>query len=440
MAGRFIDVFAGCGGLSLGLLEAGWQGIFAIEKSPLAFATLKHNLVDNKDPSRADKTFDWPEWLPVSDMTCSDLLDGYEEHLRALRGQVDLVVGGPPCQGFSTAGRRDPADPRNQLTEQYLKLVGLVQPRFLVIENVSGFDIPFGKAGETETFDGTIQLSEQSYASYVKSRLESMGYHVSGGLVNCSWFGVPQARFRYLMICERMEHDVVPSTNYVIELLRGREAFLREKNLPVEGIVSATDAISDLEIDGRELVESSDSPEPGYKEAKYVQPEIMSAYQALMRSGVEHMTPTSRRLTKHRPTTVEKFRRIQAHCRPGRCLSPEERAVIGTSKHSITVLHPDLLAPTVTTLPDDILHYSEPRILTVRENARLQSFPDWFEFQGKYTTGGKQRKKECPRYTQVGNAVPPLLAEAIGHMLQEQLDNERDQPADINHELAEEGQ
>ena len=71
----------------------------------------------------------------------------------------------------------------------------------------------------------------------------------------------------------------------------------------------------------------------------------------------------------------------------------------------------------MTTLPDDMIHYAEPRILTVREMARLQSFPDWFQFKGKYTTGGDRRTKECPRYTQVGNAVPPLLAEAIGRAL-----------------------
>ena len=77
-------------------------------------------------------------------------------------------------------------------------------------------------------------------------------------------------------------------------------------------------------------------------------------------------------------------------------------------------MSPTQPAPTLTTLPDDILHYGEPRILTVRECARLQSFPDWFTFHGKYTTGGDRRKVECPRYTQVGNAVPPLLAKAIG--------------------------
>jgi DNA (cytosine-5)-methyltransferase 1 len=77
----------------------------------------------------------------------------------------------------------------------------------------------------------------------------------------------------------------------------------------------------------------------------------------------------------------------------------------------------------LTTLPDDIIHYSEPRILTVRECARLQSFPDWFEFRGKYTTGGERRVHECPRYTQVGNAVPPLLGEAIGKALIELIGN-----------------
>ncbi len=104
-------------------------------------------------------------------------------------------------------------------------------------------------------------------------------------------------------------------------------------------------------------------------------------------------------------------------CRPGHCMSITERKKAGTKKHSTTVLHSGRPAPTITTLPDDIIHYDEPRISTVRENARLQSFPDWFEFRGKYTTGGKERKLECPRYTQVGNAVPPLLANALGMVI-----------------------
>ena len=89
----------------------------------------------------------------------------------------------------------------------------------------------------------------------------------------------------------------------------------------------------------------------------------------------------------------------------------------GVKKHYFAILDKDKPSRTISTLPDDILHYSEPRILTVRENARLQSFPDWFEFRGKYTTGGQRRKFECPRYTQVGNAVAPRFAEFLGQFL-----------------------
>ena len=90
-------------------------------------------------------------------------------------------------------------------------------------------------------------------------------------------------------------------------------------------------------------------------------------------------------------------------------------------KHANVILDETQPSHTLTTLPDDLLHYSEPRILTVREFARLQSFPDWFSFSGKYTTGGKQRKDECPRYTQVGNAVPPLLSRYIGDLIRDLL-------------------
>ena len=83
------------------------------------------------------------------------------------------------------------------------------------------------------------------------------------------------------------------------------------------------------------------------------------------------------------------------------------------------MLAADKLVPTITSIPDELVHYKEPRILTVREHARIQSFPDWYHFKGKYTSGGKQRKQEVPRYTQVGNAVPPLFAEQVGLALKE---------------------
>lgn len=407
---RFIDVFAGCGGLSLGLLQSGCQGIFAIEKSPLAFETLRHNLVDGQRYQ-----FDWPKWLPKIAMTCEELLMKYGADLAELKGTIDLIVGGPPCQGFSTAGRRDPADPRNQMTEQYLLLVEKLQPRHLVIENVAGFNMEFESE---EGLDELLKSTEHaSYADYVAGRLEDLGYSVSRGLVNCADFGVPQNRLRYLVLCELKQRKDEVRPNLFQKLLDSRKNFLTTKKLPTNRKITVQEAIGDLLVTGNTLVQNTDSGLAGYYEIEYCEPGEVKGYLSLMRTHYRQFAPNSLRLAKHRATTIEYFKKVQSICRPGYCMSVNERKRAGTKKHSTTVLAPNRPAPTITTLPDDIVHYSEQRILTVRENARLQSFPDWFEFRGKYTTGGKQRKQECPRYTQVGNAVPPLLANAIGHML-----------------------
>ena len=410
---RFCDLFAGCGGLSLGLLEAGHQGVFAIEKSPLAFETLRFNLIEG-----TKHQFMWPDWLPKEAMTCEDLLSNFAEKIASFRGQIDLIVGGPPCQGFSTAGKRDPSDPRNSMTEQYLRLVGLLQPRFLAIENVAGFNMKFeGSGGIAQQLGSAGKIS---YAKLIANKLEALNYHVYPGLVNCADFGVPQTRHRYLMICERK--DGLPKVDNLLEALyENRHRFLSSKGLILDRHVTTQEAISDLETEGKKLVPNQDSGQGGFLEAEYKPSFELSPFQKLMRKGSANNAPNSRRLARHKPETKEYFKHIQSICRPGHCLSEHERKIVGTKKHATTVLDRTRPAPTITTLPDDILHYSEPRILTVRENARLQSFPDWFEFQGKYTTGGKQRKLECPRYTQVGNAVPPLVGEAIGQLLADRM-------------------
>ncbi|OLO07439.1 DNA (cytosine-5-)-methyltransferase [Salinicola sp. MH3R3-1] len=407
---RFVDVFSGCGGLSLGLLQAGCRGVFAIEKSPLAFETFRYNLVDGDNFQ-----FEWPEWLPKEAMSCEDLLQNYSEDLAGLRGSIDVVVGGPPCQGFSTAGRRDFSDPRNQMTNQYLLLIDILQPRYLVIENVAGINMRFSSEDDVSSL--IQEAKPPSHADSVDKCLEEIGYSVSRGLVNCSDYGVPQNRLRYLFLCERDVQGEKGNENLLRELLHSRNEFLSENNLPLHEKVTAKEALHDLCTSGRDLVDSTDSNAKGFKEAKYTPPPIKIGYLKIMREMSGDKSPNSRRLANHKNRTIEHFKKVQKVCRPGRPMSKDERERLGVKKHTTTVLHPDLPAPTVTTLPDDILHYFEPRILTVRENARLQSFPDWFSFQGKYTTGGKYRKNECPRYTQVGNAVPPLLSKAIGTML-----------------------
>ena len=134
-----IDLFAGAGGLSLGLYQSGWHGLFAIEKNAFAFETLKHNLIENK------KHFDWPKWLPQTNHDINEILKNYSKQLEALQGKVDLVAGGPPCQGFSMAGKRVKDDVRNQLVFSYIKFIKLVQPKMVLFENVKGFTYAFNK-------------------------------------------------------------------------------------------------------------------------------------------------------------------------------------------------------------------------------------------------------------------------------------------------------
>lgn len=397
---HFIDLFSGCGGLSLGLSMAGWRGLFAVEKSEDAFATFKHNLCE--DGARFE--FDWPEWLPCEAMTTSQLLRKHGARLKELRGKVDLIAGGPPCQGFSMAGLRGNNDPRNRLTEEYIEIVRLIEPQYLLLENVRGFQHPFAE-------------DELPYSERVAKSLASVGqfgYEVYSDLLDTSEFGVPQMRKRFIMICIRK--DVCSSSNNPLNIIRESVPTFRERRSLNGHHIGVREAIGDLEI--RSVVPVEYTDDPRFKQIKYTGRRSLTPFQALMRADVEpQFSPDSLRLPNHRPEIVERFAKILAECPRGRTLSPANREKFSTKKQCLTPLHPTMLARTVTTLPDDMIHYSEPRILTVRENARLQTFPDWFGFKGKYTTGGHRRKHECPRYTQVGNAVPPLLAEAIGETL-----------------------
>jgi len=402
----FIDLFAGCGGLSLGLLNAGWTGCFAIEKHPDAFQTLSLNLIDGRHK------FGWPGWLPVKAMSTSQLLKEHRQDLRDCRGQIGLIAGGPPCQGFSLAGRRIHSDPRNLLSDDYLMIVDLVRPRFLVIENVQGFALPF-KA------HGVGKEREQPHSEVISNRLRSLGYEPFGGLIDLHRFGVPQRRKRYILIAARHDEPVlaVLRKDHPLRLLRATATdFLRSKGLKSSAPFTARQALRDLEITGRKLKENTDSGVSGFKEAEYYSCESTSGLIQLLRRGVSG-PPSSIRLPNHRPATIAHFRRVQETCRPGRCINDQDRRRLGIRKHALTPLVADKISATVTTLPDDLIHYAEPRVLTVREHARLQTFPDWFTFAGKYTSGGKSRRHDCPRYSQVGNAVPPLFAEALGNFL-----------------------
>ena len=390
----FGDVFAGCGGLSLGLLQAGLEGRFAIESDRFAFETLRSNLLS----SQAVYRFKWPGWLPKKPITIEMLLRNYRPQLESLNKKIDVLAGGPPCQGFSYAGRRKHDDPRNQLFRGYLRLVNILAPRVLVIENVRGF-----------TADFATKSSVLNYADRLRQSL-SAKYDVFERLLDLSQFGVPQSRTRYFLIA--LEPGTCSGNPFDL-LQRQLPSYLRSLRLTVP--VGSKSAISDLEIErGGKQLSCEDNR---FYEIVPVTP--LTRYQKLMNDESE--TVTDLRLARHSEEIEGRFRQIidlsQAEGRLNTTISADARARFGLRKMALRVLDPDRPAPTITSLPDDLLHYNEPRTLTVRENARLQTFPDWFSFHGKYTTGGHLRRVEVPRFTQVANAVPPLVARAIGEML-----------------------
>lgn len=406
---NFIDLFAGCGGLSLGLINAGFEGLFAIEKTEDAFLTLKHNLCDKT------KGYCWPKWLPCENMTTSDLLNNYKKYLEKLSGKVFLIAGGPPCQGFSFAGLRNHKDPRNRLTEEYIEIVSIIKPKVLLLENVKGFKVAFKNA------------TKRPYSEKVRKLLTKQGYRVFMNMVSAAEFGVPQLRNRFIMVAIREDYlsekfKSLTDKDVLNLILQSAKKMRKSKGLDKKE-VTVGDAISDLELTNKNKVECVDCK--GFKQLKYEQPAKLNPYLKIMRKGMKkNEMPNSLRLAKHKENTLKRYDYILANAKKGCAVSNEIKAQVNFKKHCLSVLSPDKISNTITTIPEDTLHYSESRILTVRETARIQSFPDWYEFQGRYTTGGPRRKSECPRYTQVGNAVPPLMAETLGKFIIELAESE----------------
>ncbi len=398
---NFIDLFAGCGGLSLGLINAGFEGVFAIEKTEDAFKTLKYNLCDKKNK------FKWPEWLPCRHMTTDDLLTKHKEQLKTLENKVFLIAGGPPCQGFSFAGLRNPKDPRNRLTEEYIEIVSIIKPKVLLLENVRGFQVAFK------------ETTKEPYSEKVTKMLKKKGYRVFKNIISAAEFGVPQLRHRFIMIAvkeECLSEFLKNATNESILNLILETAQKQKMALGLKKQVTVGDAIADLELSGKSQIECVDCK--GFSQLEYKEPGKLNPYLKIMRKGIKkNAMPNSLRLAKHKENTLQRYEYILKHAEKGCAVNNKIKEKVNFKKHCLSVLSPDKISNTITTIPEDTLHYKEARILTARETARIQSFPDWFEFQGRYTTGGPRRKHECPRYTQIGNAVPPLMAETLGKFI-----------------------
>ena len=390
-----IDLFAGCGGLSLGLGVAGFEIILGIEGHADAFQTYQQNLL-----GRSCSAHSWPGWLECRAWRAEQLLDQHFDNLSSLSDQVDLLAGGPPCQGFTTNGLRQPDDPRSKLVEVYLKYVEILSPRLVLLENVPGFVSMRHKTAGT-------------YADFVRTEFSRLGYQCWDTIVHCSEWGIPQRRPRFIFIAAPT--GTLPGIDPIERLRVHRRRFLEIRGLGPRP-TSARDALSDLQTKDDELLLDDEWGHLGFRALQRWDDVPLSPFQKLMRKNSPKKV-SDLRLARHTPIAIARMKKILESCERGICLRPADRKYLALKKRSITPLDPDAPAPTISTLPDDLIHYCEPRSMSVREHARLQAFPDWFSFHGPYTTGGKRRRGACPRFTQVANAVPPLLAEAIGEVL-----------------------
>ncbi|MDD3538293.1 MAG: DNA cytosine methyltransferase [Eubacteriales bacterium] len=351
-----IDLFAGAGGLSLGFEQAGFDIAACVEIDPVHCATHEYN-------------------FPYSASICRNVTELTGAGIRKMAGigdrDIDVVFGGAPCQGFSMIGKRAMDDPRNQLVVHYVRLVKELIPRYCVFENVKGLTV--GK--------------QKHFLQQLIEALEETGYHVvlPYQVLNASDYGVPQSRLRLFLVAYR---DGQPPP-----------AYPEKKNQQV----TVADAISDLpDADLFAELKSSDSVAAGWKtKSKYarrlrgllIDPADFSYPRCYQKDVLTcslrttHTDESIRRFIEAAPGATEPVSRFYKLSYDGLCNTL--RAGTDSARGAFTSPRP--------------IHPSCPRVITVREAARLHSYPDWFRFHATKWHG----------FRQIGNSVPPLLGRAV---------------------------
>jgi len=342
---KVVDFFCGAGGMSEGFRQAGWNVVAGVDSDAEALYTHHEN---------------FPDAISVNaDLSVSSTAKKVAGDIRARCREVDAVIGGPPCQGFSIAGKRQEEDPRNKLYQSFLSLVRLLDPSVVVMENVPTI----------------INMYGGKVAEAIRTELEELGFRTSVFPLNSADYGVPQLRKRAFFIGIRGSTPMIPTPTSIFDA------------------VTTKMAISDLP-----LLEN----EPGGGVMDYSS-EPQSAYQTAMRVG-------SQAIYNHWAVQhTDKTKSIIDMVPDGgnyKSLPPE---LWSTRKVNIAWTRMDSGKPcfTIDAGHNHHFHYKANRVPTVRECARIQSFPDVFRFFGKKTS----------QFRQVGNAVPPLLAKAIAKQI-----------------------
>jgi DNA (cytosine-5)-methyltransferase 1 len=508
-----IELFAGCGGLSLGLEQAKFELVLANELSPMAAETFAYNFLGenleelakkNRKQSKVfwisskfneltsrlrENPFEYPavgegqtdlpenpldldgklvvgniihlnQILQKNKMLLKSLRDGFG------RGGVDLVSGGPPCQSFSLAGLRNKDCDKNVLPWEFATFVKLVQPKIAVLENVTGILMPFNEDG----------IKYYAWFEVAKGFAEN-GYVPLCLHINARLAGVPQNRPRFIMIAVRSDYfsKLKPTFTTSENLLfkRSKEFFekLKKKKEVTLDDLSYFDVrnASDLNlinnsflsplVSGKKVTVKDAIDDLKFVNASKKSDFVKSLNKVFSGAAKNIAKPENHEPRNNNPLVQRRFRIYQVLLSCSKDAKKEVLEVFKkgnsnlseaawselksyeylsvnsnfvkfkrkadfidyllahtTKKLTQKALDPEEPAPAALSIPDDACHYSqdELRTLTVREMARIQSFPDGFVFRSKVTTGGQMRKFQVPQYTQVGNAVPPLLGFALG--------------------------
>ena len=345
---KFVDLFCGCGGLSLGFQREGFNVLAGLDNDETALKTYSHNL-----KALALK-------LDLGKPTYVD-----EVRKKIKEQAVDVLIGGPPCQGFSLTGTRVLNDPRNTLFRSFFNSVDFFNPKIVLLENVKGMN----------TLYGGVVIKQ------INSEFELRGYRTVSSVLNASDFGVPQNRERFFIIASKIDKKLV----------------MPKPILKKEFKISCEDAISDLHDFQNSL---------GDEETNY-QSKPISFYQKLMRLK-------SSKLLNHVGTAHKQFVIDTIKLVPDGGNHKDLPEGVGTSRkfnEAWTRYNSKKPSKTIDTGHRNHFHYKFNRVPTVRENARLQSFPDDFQFIGSKTNQNKQ----------VGNAVPVLLSQAIAMYIKSYL-------------------
>jgi len=395
-----IDLFAGAGGLALGFEIAGFSVPLSVEIDAWACDTLRYN---------------HPQMTVIQN-------DIREINTASLVKEIcffhpDIIIGGPPCQGFSIAGpaQKDPNDPRNTLFINFAQWISFLQPKAFVIENVKGLL-------SRKNVEGIKVID------IIKKTFENIGYFVEIWLLNSAEYGVPQIRERVFIVGNKIGKNLgIPPKTHSLDLLNINTGQLSLEGIHLPPAISLWDAISDL-------------PALNAREGKEEQPYILEAqnsYQKWIRNDSKILY--NHVAMEHSDRLVERFKQIkwgESSSDVAKEYGAKRRNGNGelsgkTYDQNNRRLNPCKPAHTIAaSFYANFIHPFQHRNLTAREGARVQSFPDNYRFLGKKTVVSHKllqrenrfNEKFLCQYNQVGNAVPPLLAKAIAVHLQEKLE------------------